>query len=202
MLNAEIQLNLGDTVSTGVVKQRVLGADGRAIGTYDEDPRLNTMVYEVEFPDGQVRDYSANVLAENMLRQVDSEGFTVTMVDGIVDHQRDPAVAVPKSDGFVTTKRGTRRRRITTQAWKLLVRWKDSSETWATLKTLKESNPLEVAEYAKAKGIDDEPAFAWWVPYILRKRDVILSAVKSCARKVSHNACRRRRLQTFENKCD
>jgi hypothetical protein len=31
------------------------------------------------------------------------------------------------------------------------------------LKDLKESNPVEVAEYAVANKIDDEPAFAWWV---------------------------------------
>ena len=51
---------------------------------------------------------------------------------------------------------------------------------------MKESNPVEVAEFAKARGIDDEPAFAWWVPYTLRKRDVILSAVKSRVRKMTH----------------
>ena len=41
---------------------------------------------------------------------------------------------------------------------------------------MKESNPIEVAEYAVARKIDDEPAFEWWVPYALRKRDVIVSA--------------------------
>jgi len=43
---------------------------------------------------------------------------------------------------------------------------------------MKEAQPVEVAEFAKARGIDKEPAFAWWVPYKLRKRDIILSAVK------------------------
>ena len=43
---------------------------------------------------------------------------------------------------------------------------------------MKEAHPIEVAEFAKAHGIDSEPAFAWWVPYMLRKRDVILSAVR------------------------
>ena len=49
-----------------------------------------------------------------------------------------------------------------------------------------QSHPVEVAEYAKARGIHDEPAFAWWVPYTLRKRDVILSAVKHRLRKQTH----------------
>jgi hypothetical protein len=43
-----------------------------------------------------------------------------------------------------------------------------------------------VAEFAIAKRIDDEPAFKWWVPYTICKRDVIISAVKSRARKTTH----------------
>jgi hypothetical protein len=50
---------------------------------------------------------------------------------------------------------------------------------------MKESHPVEVAEFAKAKGIDDEAAFAYWVPYTLRKRDAIIGAVKTRAQKTS-----------------
>ena len=42
------------------------------------------------------------------------------------------------------------------------------------------------AEYAKARGIDDEVAFHWWVPYVLRKRDRIISAVKARIKKATH----------------
>ena len=76
--------------------------------------------------------------------------------------------------------------RKTTKAWKLLITWKDQSKTWIPLKDLKESNPVEVAEFAKARFIEDEPAFCWWVPYVLRKRDYIISAVKSRFRKTTH----------------
>ena len=34
--------------------------------------------------------------------------------------------------------------------------------------------------------LEDEPAFCWWVPYVLRKRDYIISAVKSRFRKTTH----------------
>jgi hypothetical protein len=34
--------------------------------------------------------------------------------------------------------------------------------------------------------LDDEPAFAWWVPYTLRRRDIILSKVKARVRKTTH----------------
>ena len=53
-------------------------------------------------------------------------------------------------------------------------------------KILKESKHVDVAEYVVARSIDDEPAFEWWVPYTLRKQDVIVSAINSRIRKKSH----------------
>ena len=55
----------------------------------------------------------------------------------------------------------------------------DGSKQWVDLKVLKESNPVQVGEYVISCGIQNEPAFAWWVPYVMQKRDVIVSSVKS-----------------------
>ena len=55
------------------------------------------------------------------------------------------------------------------------------------LKDLKESNPVEIAEYAKVNGIlDNEPVFRWWVPYTLRKRDRIIASVNHRVKKTAH----------------
>ena len=51
---------------------------------------------------------------------------------------------------------------------------------------MKEVHPVETAEYAPTRGISNEPPFAWWVPYTLRKREVILTAVKNRIRKTTH----------------
>jgi hypothetical protein len=51
---------------------------------------------------------------------------------------------------------------------------------------LKESNPIEVAEYAVSRDIQDEPAFAWWVPYTMKKRTRILAAINARYHKKSH----------------
>ncbi len=45
---------------------------------------------------------------------------------------------------------------------------------------------MQVSEYVISRGIQNEPAFAWWVPYVMQKRDVIVSAVKSRVRKTTH----------------
>jgi hypothetical protein len=62
--------------------------------------------------------------------------------------------------------------------------FKDSSTTFESLKDLKESHPLEMAEYAITQGIDQEPAFNWWVPQVLRLHKCIISLVKK--RKMSY----------------
>jgi hypothetical protein len=38
--------------------------------------------------------------------------------------------------------------------------------SWLLLKTLKETNPIQVAKYAQGNQIDTKPAFDWWVPTI------------------------------------
>ena len=108
------------------------------------------------------------------------------MIKGIVDYHRDENVALTKEDCWVVDKRGGKKLRKTTKGWKLLVQWADETESWVRLADMKESHPVDVAEFAKARGIDSEPAFVWWVPYTLRKRDVIISAVRSRVRKTTH----------------
>jgi hypothetical protein len=60
----------------------------------------------------------------------------------------------------------------------LLVRLKYHSTSWMKLKDLKESNPVELAEYAKGNELLFEPAFTWWASRTLRRRDMILKAMK------------------------
>ena len=50
----------------------------------------------------------------------------------------------------------------------MLVEWKDNSFYWVPLKNLKQSNPVDLSEYAVANGISDEPAFNWWFKNIFQ----------------------------------
>ena len=56
---------------------------------------------------------------------------------------------------------------------------RDGTSTWIPLKDAKNSHPLQVAEFAVANRISKEPAFAWWVPHVLKKRNSIICKVKS-----------------------
>ncbi len=64
--------------------------------------------------------------------------------------------------------------RKTATGWDLEVEWKDGTTSWLLLKALKETNPVHVAEYARANKIDAEPAFDWWVPVVLRRKSQII----------------------------
>ena len=185
LIHSEVHLPQGDTMRSAKVLGRSKGPDGKIIGSYDHNPLLNTLVYDVQFPDGEIREYSANVIAENMYAQVDSDGHVTTLLDAIVDYKKD-ASALPKSEKYLTTKSGQRRLRHTTSGWTFEVLWKDGSSQWIPLKDLKSSNPVELAEFAVAHNINDEAAFCWWVPFTLRKRDSIISSVNSRVRKTTH----------------
>jgi hypothetical protein len=99
-------------------------------------------------------------------------------MDEIIDHRKNES-AIEMKDAFYVTKQGTKRRKITTRGWEICVQWKDGSSHWIALKDLKNSYPVELAEYAVTNKIDNEPAFAWWIPYTLKKRERILKKVKS-----------------------
>jgi hypothetical protein len=54
------------------------------------------------------------------------------------------------------------------------------------LADLKESNPVEMAEYATPKNLHDDRSFAWWVPHVLKKRNRIIDAVTKRYHKLTH----------------
>ena len=69
--------------------------------------------------------------------------------------------AVHKSDAFIETSTGNRRRKMTTKGWETCVLWKDVSTNWIAIKYLKQSYPIELAYFAQLHGIHEEAAFAW-----------------------------------------
>ena len=106
IINAEVMIQNGDEMAMGKVARRSLDADGRTTGTYHDNLFLNTITYNVEFPNGQVKECGANIIAENMLTQVDSDIYILSLMDSIIDHQRDPSQAIPMNDKHIMTKSG------------------------------------------------------------------------------------------------
>ena len=96
------------------------------------------------------------------MSQVDSDGNHYQVLTEVTDHKKDDS-SIAKADGFIKSSSGNLHWKRTTCEWKLLVEWKDGSVDWVPIKDLKQSKPVDLAEYAVTNEISDEPAFNWWV---------------------------------------
>jgi hypothetical protein len=183
-VGAEVNLPFQGTIRAGKVKRRARNEEGELEGVANANPILDTRAYQVEFDDGELAAYSANVIAENMYAQCDEFGNQYQLMEELIDHRTDGR-AVKIADQF-TTIRGRQHMQKTTIGWSICVQWKNGETSWERLSDLKESNPLEVAEYAVSQSIDHEPTFSWWVPHVLKKRERIISAVNKRYHKRTH----------------
>ena len=68
---------------------------------------------------------------------------------------------------------------MTTKGWEICAHFKDGSTDFISLKYLKQSYPIELADFSQLYGIREEAAFAWWIPYVERKRKSMISKLKS-----------------------
>ena len=59
------------------------------------------------------------------------------------------------------------------------MKWKDGSTSWEVMKDVKECFPSQLTDCAQASGIIHQPAFAWWCHHVAKKRERIISKVKS-----------------------
>ena len=125
-----------------------------------EHPTLfaDHLLYEVSFPNGWTEELTANVIAENMLSQVDSEVHHYQVLNHISDHSADGS-ALKRIYLFIRSRGGNLHAKKTTRGWKLEVKWNYWTLRWIPFKDLKASNPVELTEFVVAKNIEGEPAF-------------------------------------------
>ena len=184
-IGVEILLPEGDQHTSATVLKRARGNDGLPIGRRHVNPILDTRLYEVEYSTGRIEQIQANLIAQNMFAQTDSEGHRFLLMKEIVDHHKGHD-AMKQGDNIILSRNGNKTYRRTTKGWKFLVEWKDGTSSWVDLRELKDSFPIELAEYSIANKIQDEPAFIWWVQHTLRKRNRIISKIKSKYWKQTH----------------
>ena len=114
-----------------------------------------------------------------------SGGHQYLVLEEIVDHKKDNT-AVPISDGMIQSGNGEMKLKQMMWGWHFLMHVKDKSLEWMTLKELKVSHPIELAEYAVANDLTEEPAFKWWIPHVLRQWNQIISKVKGWYWQTTH----------------
>ena len=197
-LGAHVSIPRGGVASYGKVKKRVTDSDGNPLGRASELPLLDSRRYVVEFDDGDEMELTANVIAERMYASIDEDGNDLLLLDAFVDYRRTDE-ALTLDDQFVESNNGVSYARRSTAGWEICVKWTNGSTSWEKVSDLKESYPVELAEFAIKSEIDHEPAFNWWVRQVLKRRDRIVSKVKSRAKLSKEARAKRynRRTQKF-----
>ena len=104
------------------VRRRMNDEEGKPIGKSHTNPLLDSRRYEVEYADGNLEELTANVIAENLISQVDEDCRRQMMLGKIMDHRILPD-AISKSKGTYVNKYGVKGRKITTRGWEILVEW-------------------------------------------------------------------------------
>ena len=161
----------------GHVIRRKRDHAGNPVGKYSSNPYHYTSLYDVEFNDGRVESFTANLIAEHIYEQLDDIGNHFHLIEEIIDHRKDKSAVLQENKTYKF--KGKTYTQKATCGWTLCVLWKDGSISWEHLKDLKESNPLEVVEYAVANNLTHEPAFSWWVKFTLKQRDRIIKTIKT-----------------------
>ena len=102
----------GDRPEFTRVKKRLKDANWRPIGVANENPILDSRIYEVKYSDGYISAIAANLIAENLLAQVYQEGNIFILIDSVIDTRTDGTQTI-QQDAFVITNSGNKQKKNT-----------------------------------------------------------------------------------------
>jgi hypothetical protein len=119
-VGAQIMLPAADGWIKGTIVKRAKNEAGNPNGRRNNNPFLDTIKYKVQLSDGTTDEYYANIIAENLFSQVNSERRQYVLMKERSDHRCDDT-AVHISDGWLTMRNGQKVRKRTTRGWQLLV---------------------------------------------------------------------------------
>ena len=101
-VNSKLLLFHKDTQLCGVVKVWKQEQDGTLHGKANAKPILDICVYDVSFPDRTEKEYSDNIIADNIWEQADSEENKYILLDLIIDH-KESSDTMKEQGAYVTT---------------------------------------------------------------------------------------------------
>ncbi len=141
-VHALVMLPCGSQMMSGTVRARKRDLDGNPIGCRSDNPILDTRLYDIEFPDGEVTPLTANAIAQAMYAQCDVDRNEYLLLDSFVDVQKDHTAISLDEQKSVHNRREYMRR--TTLGWHVCCQWKDGSTSWEKLYDIKELHPYRL----------------------------------------------------------
>ena len=88
-IGAEIMSPRGDQMARSHVVGRTWDANINVMGRSHTNPILDMKMYQVEFTWSKVTELTANVIAESMYAQCNSDRYEYWLLDVLVDYQKD-----------------------------------------------------------------------------------------------------------------
>lgn len=68
---------------------QTLNPYGSIEGTYNHHLQLNTLTHNVQFPESENKAYFANIVAQNLMEQLQDNCFLTLQIDSIVNNGND-----------------------------------------------------------------------------------------------------------------
>jgi hypothetical protein len=156
-----------------LVRAKVMGRtgdmNGNLVGAFyviNVNPMLNTRVYLAAFPDGHIKEYNANMIIEAIYNNANDDGNDELLFAAIIEHESDKTAMKNKQadeinqleqQGREVRKSGNKHPLHITKGWFICVAWKDGSSSWHSLANIKNSHPIQLADYAINNNIKYEP---------------------------------------------
>ena len=113
-----------------IVKKRKLNFKGKPVGSSKLSPILDSRIYELEFFDERIEEYTVNVILENLVEQVKSNDWDTSLFDEIISARKEEKIAIEKGERAFTMVDGIRKPIITYKGWNIQIKWKDRSVSW------------------------------------------------------------------------
>ena len=174
-LNMELEIPRdGDRPDIDKLTKRLRDKDGMPIGRAHNNPILNTRISKVEYKDRHKDSLAANKITENMFAQFYGRVNLHFLFQEVEDY-RFNGTGIKEQDASIITRNGIKHCRETKNGVEVFAQWKDEKTTWATLKDMEYSYPVQMAEQRRIVG---NPEFACWIRNVLTKRKFIIGKLK------------------------
>ena len=108
------------------------------IGEEHRKPILDTRAYELESPDVIFDEYALTIIIENLIDQVDEQGWDTKILEEIVAFRHDSYVAIPTREQAYTNVNRIQLPIITKKGLNAQIKWRDQNTDWVPLHLIKE----------------------------------------------------------------
>ena len=101
LISARVSLPISGTQRKGCIIRSKRDHAGNPLGKYSSNPYHDTSLYDVEFNDGHVESFAANLTAEHIYEQLDDGGNHFDLIEEIIDHRKDKSAVLQENKTYI-----------------------------------------------------------------------------------------------------